>query len=195
MHEWELKLNVNVLLGLCTHWNAYQAAWVEAEYWCSAHVPRLWTANLRRENTYAHALFKTLHCAASILRQQTVQHKGIITVTQKSESRKPDSSTREKGGQWVEGQGRGPFPFKAKQTIMKLRYFLQEWRTHYPPFQQQSPTKALFLICDKNCSEQLFWDIFESPFFKLNYIVVSRFQRYMSSVRKQWALSQEPQKW
>lgn len=44
---------------------------------------------------------------------------------------------QEKGGQ-CEGGGQrgGPFPFKAKQTIMKLRYFLQEWRTDYPPFQQ-----------------------------------------------------------
>lgn len=137
MREWEQKLNVNVLLALCMCWNTHQAAWVLADYWCCVHVPRLWTANARRENSYAHAPFKNLHCAASILRQQTVQHKRIFTETQESESRGPDSSPRgERSAVGGGGQGGGPDPFKAKPTIMKLWYFLQEWRTHYPPFEQ-----------------------------------------------------------
>lgn len=122
--EWQPKLNVNVLVGLCTCWNIHQAARVSADYWCSVHVPRLWPANTERKTHVHMHHFKNLHCAASILRQQTVQHKSIIIDTQKSELRGPDSSP----------QG-GKFPFKAKRTIMKLRYFLQEWRTH-PPFQQ-----------------------------------------------------------
>lgn len=79
------------------------------------------------ENTYAHTPLKILHYAASTLSQQTVQHKRIITVTQKSESRGPDSLPPEErravqGGRPV----RGTISFKAKQTIMKSRHFLQE---------------------------------------------------------------------
>lgn len=48
----------------------------EADNWCSVHMPRLWTAKEMREN--AHLPFKTLLCAGSIFRQQTVQHKRII---------------------------------------------------------------------------------------------------------------------
>lgn len=97
--EWELKLNVNVLLALCGCQNTHRTAWVLADYWCSVLVPRLWTANARRENAYAQAPFINLHCAASILRQQTVQHKRIISETQKSELRGPDSSPQGDRGQ------------------------------------------------------------------------------------------------
>lgn len=44
--------------------------------------------------THAHEPFKRLHCAARILRQQTVQHKRIITETQESELRGTDSLPR-----------------------------------------------------------------------------------------------------
>lgn len=51
-------------------------------------------------------------------------------------------ATRRKEGSGCEGSGDrgGPFPFKARPTIMKLRYFLVDWRTHYPPFQQELTT-------------------------------------------------------
>lgn len=73
-----------------------------------------------------------LYCAASILRRQTVQHERIITETQKKESRRPDFSPQAE----KRPVGGGQFPFKVERTIMKLSYLLQEWRTHYPPFQQ-----------------------------------------------------------
>lgn len=107
------------------------------------------------ENT--HVPFKNLHCTANILKQQTVQHKRIITETQKSESRGPDSlpqgerravGARGVGTRWWRGiGGGGPFPFKGRQIIMTLRYSLVDWRTHYPSFLQGPHDFSEAIIC------------------------------------------------
>lgn len=60
------KLNVNVLLGLCMYSNSHQAVGVLAEYWCSIHVPRLWTANARRKTHMHTHHFKPVLCCQHI---------------------------------------------------------------------------------------------------------------------------------